>query len=307
MTKVSVCMITYNHERFIRQAIESALDQQTSFSFKVVIGEDCSTDHTREIASKYESQVPGMVVLLPSNQNFGINKNLARTLQACEGDYIALLEGDDWWTTASKLQKQVDYLDAHPECAICFHPVAVYDDTTEAYRGKIPGFRPKPVSTIVDLLTEGNYIPTCSAVFRRGLFLDFPAWYYELRIGDYPLHVLNAQHGKIGYLNEVMGAYRLHAGGTWSAGSNSASALEAIRTYDYLNAELEFRYDKIIRMTQNHWKASELIKNGNITACRSLAVENFKISAFSKHTLATLLMGYLSPIYRYLQIRRMRR
>src|SRR5687768_16687744 len=112
--KVSVAMITYNHEAFVAQAIESVLMQKTDFDFELVIGEDCSTDKTREIVNGYKSKYGERIrVLLPA-KNLGINRNLKQTLLACQGRYIALLEGDDYWTSSLKLQKQVNFLDTHP-------------------------------------------------------------------------------------------------------------------------------------------------------------------------------------------------
>ena len=129
--KVSVAMITYNHERFIAQAIESVLMQQTDFAVELVIGEDCSTDGTREIVRAYGERYPERVHPLLHEHNLGLkgHNNFVATLKACRGQYIALLEGDDYWTDPHKLQKQVDFLDGHPEYVGCFHnAMEVFDD-----------------------------------------------------------------------------------------------------------------------------------------------------------------------------------
>src|SRR5438876_6786815 len=204
--KLSVCLITYNHERFITQALESALAQKTSFEFEIVVGEDCSTDHTRQILVEYQQRYSNQIRLVPTEKNLGANRNFARTLQACRGQYIALLEGDDYWTDPTKLEEQVNFLDSHGECAICFHAVRVlHEDGNEAPRNS-PRFGHKKISTIEDLLGLGNFIPTCAAVFRNGLIKEFPDWFYKLRSAAYSLHVLNAQYGKIDYINILMQA-----------------------------------------------------------------------------------------------------
>ena len=118
-------MITYNHERFIAQAIEGVVMQKTQFSYELVIGEDCSTDNTRVIAESYVRKYPDIIRLLPAEKNLGIWANGLRTLKECKGKYLAFCEGDDYWTSPEKLAKQVEMLEKHPGYSICFHNVLV--------------------------------------------------------------------------------------------------------------------------------------------------------------------------------------
>src|ERR1044071_3542733 len=181
--KVSVVMITYNHEQFIAQAIESVLMQETSFDFELVIGEDCSTDRTREIVCDFQRRFPDKVRLLLHDKNQGASRNFVATYLACTGEYVALLEGDDYWISPGKLQKQVDFLDQHPEYAICFHnAVTFWQDSSREIRIEIPGGQ-KDTIGITDIL-KGLYMPTGSVVLRRGLIGSFPDWYLSLRVGD---------------------------------------------------------------------------------------------------------------------------
>lgn len=244
--KVSVEMVTYNHERFIAQAIESALMQQVDFDYEIVIGEDASTDNTRDIVIGYQRRNPDKIRLLLPEKNLGGHKNAIQTHKACQGEYIALLDGDDYWTSPHKLQKQVDFLHSHPEYAMCFHDaMTFYEDRTRESHSYCPANQ-KEISTLEDLLVE-NFIPTCSVMFRRGLFDEFPDCFNTLKMGDWPLHILNAQHGKIGYINEVMGAYRVHRGGVWSR-LNAIQAFQAyIEFLDKMNTYLDFKYESIIR------------------------------------------------------------
>ncbi|MDD5673384.1 MAG: glycosyltransferase, partial [Chitinivibrionales bacterium] len=117
---VSVCMITYNHAPYIAQAIESVLQQKTNYVFELVIGEDCSTDKTREIVLKYQEKYPDIIHVVMSESNVGVKKNWNRTLRACKGTYLAFCEGDDYWLRYDKLQKEVDYLETHPDCSMVF-------------------------------------------------------------------------------------------------------------------------------------------------------------------------------------------
>src|SRR6516164_8232942 len=120
MKTVSVFMITYNHGKYISEAIESIVSQKTNFEFELVIGEDCGPDDTRAICEQYAAKYPDIINLLPSDKNYGPMGNTIRVMYACTGKYVALCEGDDYWTDPYKLQKQVDFLEANPDFSICF-------------------------------------------------------------------------------------------------------------------------------------------------------------------------------------------
>ncbi|NJN74738.1 MAG: glycosyltransferase [Limnothrix sp. RL_2_0] len=202
-TSVSALMITYNQEKFISQAIESVLMQETDFPFELLIGEDCSTDKTREIVRYYQQKYPDKIKVLAKATNQGMAKNFVQTLAACQGKYIAILEGDDYWTSSKKLQLQVDFLEENQTCSFCFHPTeCFYEDSSEpSYI--FPRKAPSRFLTLKDLLYE-NFISTCSTVFRNRLFTHMPDWYFKVKPGDWPLHILNAQHGEIGYIHKTM-------------------------------------------------------------------------------------------------------
>lgn len=246
--KVSVLIVTYNHEKYISQALDGVLAQEVNFEYEIVVGEDCSTDSNRNILLEYHKKYPHKIRLLLNEKNQGACENFVRTFTACSGDYIAYLDGDDYWTSPNKLQKQIDFLDAHPECTICFHPVKViYDNNTE-YSSVYPPAYKKTISTIDDLVRV-NFIPSCSAVFRGRLFDAFPEWYFTLKVGDWPLHILNAQHGDIGLIDEIMAVYRLHSGGVWSREKNIKQIEITIQTLNAINEHLKYRYDRSVKST----------------------------------------------------------
>lgn len=226
--KLSVCVITYNHERYIRQALDSVLVQRLDVPWEVVVGEDCSTDGTGVIVREYAARHPERIRLLDTPHNLGAfgKHNFVRTLGECRGEYVALLEGDDYWTDPDKLRRQVEFLDANPTHAACFHPVDVVDAA-----GRVTDEFPRTAQSDfgLDDLIRGNVIPTCSVVFRRGLFGAFPAWFYDCVAGDWPLHLLNARHGRARRLPGRMGAYRVHAGGVWSRHAEAHRLRETVR------------------------------------------------------------------------------
>lgn len=251
--RVSVSLLTYNHERYIAQAIESVLAQR-GVEFELVVSEDHSTDGTRAIVEEYAARHPDRMRVLPSPRNVGMTRAFARGIEAARGAYVALLDGDDYWTSPHKLRIQADFLDAHPECAICFHnATVVYEDgSTEPhpFHTNEPGRYfsrpvPKPVSTLADV-APANFMQTCSVMFRRGLFGEFPAWYADLAVADWPLHVLNAEHGDIGYIDANMAVYRVHGGGVWTASLaryRKRSSVEGlVRLYDLLDRHLAGRF-----------------------------------------------------------------
>jgi hypothetical protein len=147
----------------------------------------------------------------------------------------------------------VDFLDGHPDCAICFHPAwKVYEDGRR--EPEVFPLSTKPTYRLPDLI-EGNFIPTCSTMFRRGLFGEFPEWYWKLPIGDWPMHVLNAQHGDIGCIAEVMGVYRIHKGGMMAMQSPAQGMQVYIEFYRQINAHLNFRYDRLVeRSLTRRWE-----------------------------------------------------
>ena len=125
MIKVSVLVMTYNHIDFIAQALDSVLEQQVCFDYEILISEDCSIDGTREVVLAYQRRFPQKIRLLLSGQNMRSNEIVVRGINAAKGQYIALLDGDDYWISPNKLQSQVDFLDSNPECSMCFHNAKV--------------------------------------------------------------------------------------------------------------------------------------------------------------------------------------
>jgi len=130
---VSVWMITYNHEKYIAQAIDSILTQKTNIDYEIVIGDDYSTDRTREIVLEYKSKHPEKIKLLLQKKNVGLMQNFIDTLKACTSKYIALLEGDDYWTDPKKLQKQIDYMSANPQCVMVHTDYDLFYEATGEY------------------------------------------------------------------------------------------------------------------------------------------------------------------------------
>ena len=173
---VSIDMITYNHAPYIARAIEGVLQQRTDFSFQLVIGEDCSTDGTREIVFEYQKKYPDIIRVITSDRNVGTLENALRTGKACGGKYIAFCEGDDYWHHPYKLQKQVDYMESHPECGLVYSSYDVYhvESKKEIHDFiKYRNWQMPENPTIFDFLGNKNEIGygilTCTVMVRRNL------------------------------------------------------------------------------------------------------------------------------------------
>ena len=312
--KVSVLIMTYNQEGFIAQAVTSALMQEVNFDYEIVIGEDASTDRTREIVLEFQEKYPGKVRALLRDSvdaerdraaGVGGKGNVVNGLKACKGQYVAMFDGDDYWTDVRKLQKQVDLLDSHPDFAICCHDVRMfYEDSSKEPTNLAPAIR-KEVFTLEDLLLA-NVVPPCSVLFRRGLFREFPPWFYTLKLGDWPMHIINAQHGKVGYINEVMAAYRFHSGGFWSAMSPLSQGLEIIKMLQHFDAYLGFNYKKQIRAGKAAWYlhlAEISYRDGDRANTRRFLRQYCLLSQFRDPWKVTslFLRGYLPGLYRGLR------
>jgi glycosyltransferase involved in cell wall biosynthesis len=237
----TVILLTYNHERFLAQAIGSVLAQQTRAPFELLISEDCSTDATREVIEQCTAQHRDRVRVFQSQQNLGSNEVTLRALRQASGRYVAFLDGDDYWTSSQKLQRQVDFLDEHLNCAMCFHNAMMFwDDGAAPPREYTPSTTPK-ITELQDLV-RGNYIAGCSAMIRREVLANIPDWYEHAAFGDWPLYVFAAQQGSVGFLPEAMGAYRLHNRGLWSSATATQQLEGFVQFYNALAAHLGSEY-----------------------------------------------------------------
>jgi len=288
--RVSVVVMTYNHGRLIREAVDSVLTQRTSFDYEIVISEDCSTDDTREIVMEYGARYPDRIRLLLSERNLNSLAVVSRGIRACRGEFIALLDGDDYWTDPTKLERQVEFLDSHPDCSACFHnATAVYPESDRTpHDWTAPG--QKDFMTLQDIW-RGNPIATSSLMFRNGLY-ELPPWYdrMPMPITDWPLHVLNAEHGTIGYINHVMSAYRIHGGGTYSRLDEQAKLEKRFQFYRQMNRNMNYRCDASARNGlflyflewAEAYKERGEVGNARFCAWKCLAGRPFRRAAYQR-------------------------
>ena len=245
---VDIIMPTYNHEKFIAKAMDSVLAQQTGFAYRLMVGDDCSTDETQSIVRHYAEKYPGKIEYLFSPVNLGAlhrDRISVKLLYQCTAKYVAILEGDDYWSDPYKLQKQVDFLERRTECSICFHNAEMFYEDGSQPSERLRPTDQKEISKVEDVLAGMVPIP-CTVMFRNNLLGELPECFYDVTNADWMLWVLLAEHGDIGYINEVMAAYRMHAGGMWSRLTAQQRVKEHIHTYKTINEHLNFKYDRMI-------------------------------------------------------------
>lgn len=254
---LSVVMITYGHEKFIKQAIESILEQKTDFQIEFIISNDASPDNTSVIITELIAKAPKNISVLYTEHadNLGMMQNFIWALEQSTGKYIALCEGDDFWTDPLKLQKQVDFLEANPDYNICFHNVEEVDlEGSTLEKRLVQSSEVEKTFTIEDL-AKNNIIHTVTVVFRNNVNA-LPEFLRYSPMGDYPLHMINATFGKIKYFPEKMAAYRVGVG-LWSSQSinnqifNTIVGLKLMITYFSSNKEVVTNLENQIKILAN--------------------------------------------------------
>lgn len=230
--KLSIFVMVYNHAEFLKSCLEGLLMQKTNFNYDIVIGEDCSTDDSRQILLEYQKKFPGKFKLILQNKNIGAVKNQRVTFENCKGKYIAMCEGDDYWTDPLKIQRQVDFLEEHDDYNICFHKTDVLKGTIISMSNFTHNEPKEKTFEIKDLISK-NFISTPSVVFRNHK-VKIPDWMDEMNIGDYPLYLLLSVNSKIKYLPQTMAIYRSGVG-VWSTKSIEYKKLNVLKSLSVLS------------------------------------------------------------------------
>lgn len=285
--KLSVLMITYNHEKYIVQALDSILMQKTNFDYEIVIGEDCSNDNTRNILLEYQKKYPEKIKLLLSEKKLGVMRNFIKAYKACCGEYVALLEGDDFWTSHNKLQEQVNFLENHPEFVMCFTNSRIVNEDGDVIKeDRLDEDRRKNLSQS-DIIS-GLVPPSNTVMFRNNVMAKIPEVFYTSVNGDILFFGMLTEYGDAGYLDINTGNYRMHAGGIWSTKSDEHRYKNYLKTCKALLSIFRKKYriillDKIngtyTALLGYYWKKKEIIKY--IKCYLSLIFFDLKYADFS--------------------------
>lgn len=253
MVKVSVIMLSYNSIRYIEYAIKGVVGQKTDFPIQLVISDDRSTDGTYEMCLKYKNRYPETITLNRNEKNLGLQANFMKAYSLCNGEYIAMCDGDDYWFDRNKLKIMVSYMDAHKDCAVIFHRVINYFQGTGTKSLSNGG--QKENMTVNDLAAS-NTITNCSCMYRKSNCPVLPAWISEIKLCDYAMHIMNACHGYIHYIRRPMAVYRQHRNAIWSLKDRSSRE-------EKLKLSLHVRELLIDNLSAEHPEVCEIIRDAH--------------------------------------------
>ena len=252
---LSVCLITYNHANYIRQALNGILGQDTQYSFEILVHDDASTDGTVEVLREYEAAYPGIIRVFYETENqYGKYSSYFAQLLVpmARGKYIALCEGDDCWTDNNKIQIQVTYLEHNIKCAQICHSANVFDADSGKLLG-VMGYGEKECDLTTNDLIEHWNIPTASRVLRKSSIDGFSKdWSERYPVGDFPTAIYSSLSGYMHYIPKVMSSYRYRCRGSWTekiAGSETAmrnNALAWIKMLNYIDRRTNNQFHKSI-------------------------------------------------------------
>jgi glycosyltransferase involved in cell wall biosynthesis len=272
---VSVSIATFNHAPFISRSIDGALMQKTNFPFEIVIGEDCSTDGTREMVKEYAQKYPGKIRMITSETNVGGTENSLRTDFACQGDFIAYCEGDDYWIDPTKLQKQYQAIEQFNAVLVAHASLVVKHqnnkriDVTVNIAQNDPGF-----IEVEDIILKRKNFETSSFFIRAEIAKNLPDWYKTAPVGDVPIKLIAAEIGKVYYLPDIMSVYQKGLTGSWSD-RKEKSKLESgmanrkefekeyIQMFKNFDAYSNYKYSEALYKWMHARSASFLIKYKN--------------------------------------------
>jgi glycosyltransferase involved in cell wall biosynthesis len=277
-SKVSVCMITYNHAKYIRKAIQGVLKQKVNFSMELIIADDCSTDETLEIIQDEISNntTSVKIELIKNERNIGVNRNFVGALYACNGIYIAICEGDDYWSDNSKIQTQYDFLESNPSFVMSFHIAETkFNDGKHGYQ--IPNVTTRKNLSFGDLLSGYYTIPTLTTFFRNTIKGKLPVQFLQVTNCDTFLFLFLTQHGEAYFHSNIEKAtHLLHEGGIWGMKNSYERSKKSYRTYS---------------------KIHECFKDSRLIATKSHFANSIIIYAFKEGEYWVALKYYLKNIY----------
>lgn len=242
--KLSILIITYNHEKYIEKAIKSVWMQKFFYDYEVIIVDDCSTDNTVNIINQYKPIFGSKLKVFSNPQNLGITKNYENAFSKCSGDFIAVLEGDDYWSSDMKLKLQMDFLINHPECSMVFNKIiAVLPNNSSIPLQQFPDNVPYLLFNTSELV-KNNFIQNFSGcMYRASVIRNINASLYEMLVYDWMINIVVSQYGFIGYLPQAMSVHPVLNSGSWSGVSEFEQLNTVLNYIDKYNSFLGYRYN----------------------------------------------------------------
>lgn len=268
---VSITCAAYNHEDYIADAIESFLMQKTNFAYEILIHDDASTDRTPEIIKEYELKYPDLIKPIYQRENqYSKGVKIGRfNRERVKGKYIAVCEGDDYWLDPHKLQKQISYMQNHPECGLCVHAAyKVCPDKIKTGLSVRPG-KGNKIFTAEEVILGGGGLFATNSMIYPSIYKNRPKFFENAPVGDYPLAIYLALKGTVYYIDEFMSAYRINVPGSWTTKMASAGIKEQREHIDKIanmlneiNHYSEFKYSDAIVKKINIDRMNFMLRQG---------------------------------------------
>lgn len=309
--KVSICCITFNQEDYIKDALDSFLMQKTNFKYEIIIHDDASTDNTVRILKEYKQKYPDMIkLILQKNNQYSLGKDvLSNTFNIANGKYIAICEGDDYWTDENKLQIQVDYMESNENCTLCTHSFN-YVDKNRSIINSINRYKHNTRCSERDIiLGDGNFFATASLMIPTKILKDLPDYYYNCTVGDYPIQLHAMSKGYAYYISKNMSDYRLNSNGSWTSNLYSGTKDEVkvkciehnkdmINMLESFNKSTDYKYRDIVNEMINRFEIDIYLQNEDYSILKQKRSRQYiKEKELSKKTkLIFLLRAYLPYI-----------
>lgn len=319
---ISVCVVTYQHKQYIGECLDSILKQRGEFSLEILVHDDASTDGSQEIIRGYQEKYPDIIfpILQEENQYSKGKHNITGIFNfpRAKGDFISVIDGDDFFSSEEKLEKQRRALEEHPEAILSFHPVKVIlEDGTEGPQKLLRPYETDCIISEQDLITHRGGIAFSSLFFRRSLLYDeaealkLPEFYYSFPVGDRPLELMAALQGKAVYLSEALSAYRFHLSGSWTLaqGGDEARAKqekyfqEMKKAYSLFLKESQGRYEEDVEKSIHRLSFSIAMNLRDFSKIYSKENRGFYKELSVKEKLLLRLEYCLPGLYRFLQCR----
>lgn len=259
--KINIILITYNHAGYIRQTLEGIIMQQTPHDVEIIVADDYSTDNTVEIIREYEGKTPFSFTYLAKEHNVGYNRNYQLAFAACTGDYIAIMEGDDYWVKPSHLQNHIEHLEKIAGSSMSYNRhIRLFEDQNRKEIFEWTDDRDyEPVTT--EQLALGNKIGNLSCcVFRGELIRQLDPKLFDMEIADWMLGMYMGQFGPLLYLKEVTSAYRIHDSGQWSRMSDKDQCIRVIELINQYDKYFNYKYTEVFT---KHKRRLEILLYGD--------------------------------------------
>lgn len=251
----SINCVTFNHAAYIRQALDSFLMQKTDFEFEILVHDDASTDGTGDILREYEKKYPGKVRPLIQTENQysqGIdNISGAFNFPRARGKYIFMCDGDDYWVSPDKMQRQVDYMESHPDCTLCIHSAKIDLVGRAVTESQMRPYRGNRVISPEEIVDKPSGYAMSSMAFPSRLIRELPDYYVDCPVGDTPLQLIAAANGYGYYMDEAMSAYRVGVAGSWTTEGKSGDYEKKQKAY---YGRMKKTYEEFDRATEGRFR-----------------------------------------------------